>query len=81
MTADEEFRGRDETAMAGKRSALGTREHERQVPRLLWTEAPRQFNHLHAFVAVPYDDAAFVEWGVRVERGRLHGREHNRNKD
>lgn len=72
MTADEEFRRRDETAMAGKLSALGAHEHERLLARLLWTETPRKLNHLHAFVAVPYDDAALVEWGVRVERDRLH---------
>src|SRR5581483_7683857 len=56
MTADEKFRRGDETAMAGTLSTLGAHEHQRQVARLLWTEAPRQLNHLHAVVAVPYDD-------------------------
>jgi len=67
--------------MTGKLPALGAQERKRSVARLLWMEAPRQLNHLHAFVAVPYDDAAFVEWGVHVECGRLHGRGHNRNID
>jgi hypothetical protein len=67
--------------MAGKRPAFGTQQIERAAARLSWPEAPRQLHHLHAIIAVPYDDAEFVVWGVRVERGRLHGREHNRNED